>query len=717
MLFPAVLFAMPLGLILIGSPIYGWRAPSDLSNFVSDGPTTISIVSVVLHFLAWASWLLFVRFTASELIRPGQSNGLGSTVFRRMLIATGVLATTIGAVEASSTVPEVSGVDNTPLDLKNAATPTKQAPQVSLHTVAVGESWVSLAQMYMSDPAAWSYIRSLNMNTAVDDGAVITTKTEIIKPGWKLRVPKVVEVDSKSVSIGIDSDGAFERDASSVLTGLGVAGSVLVVDIVEALRTARRRRSIDRNPGEYISEPRVRPSGYEAAINRVLADGTDQVLVTEVPPGSDNWPSSLQPTGELQLMVSRDRAIDLGKSSHIVVGGFDLSCGQFLNSAILQVLVAKAPLEVVVSPACKAIVAKFDQVREIDLAELRNLICSNRDRSSKSKGTVVVASSVELEGITLTPELCNDKDLYVLEWDPTKDAKLDLEFTEHGEVAFGGLSINEQAQRVTNQTAEVVLSLIDAKAGSVAKKVKPANWHSSNTLMLHVLGPVRLDGNSELTQRQLSLVTYLVVNGPSSRSQLKEALWDGQRVTDKTFSNLVSETRAKLGREFFPTASQGMYQISGISSDLDSLRELMAAGPKASSEQIEAGLELIGGEVFSVASTRHWSWISYHSYVYAEAEACVVDLTVELASRHVVAGDFHAAFRALKSGLVAVKSDERLTARMVEVCETFGKQTTADRIRQSWQRLAGEDLREDIFRTKSSVDADALDSDYAQATN
>lgn len=706
---------MPSILLVLGSPVYAWRSPRDVLDFAVDVPSTIELASVILHFVAWLVWLLFLKITIAEWVLPSQSGGLGSRVLRRMFAATGILAVSINTVDFPQS-PEVAHEDNSS-SVRPAITSQPAAIQSEIrnHTVQIGDSWLSLADRYMADPASWQYVRSLNLNRVMPDGETVTSGTHIIKPGWTLRVPVADSNRIDGVVPNIDTDGAFERQASLILSGLGAAGALIATEVVEALRSKRRRRNVTRPSGKFVSDVGVRPTGYETAINHLASTKKPNVVAVDVPIKQSEDITDNVTVSKMRLMVSKDKAVDLGRLRRLVVGGNDLSCGQFFNSAILQLLLLEKPLKLFVSQGCQQMVASFDQIHEIKDIDLHNLMIDHVPEPLSQEGAVLFCRSAELLPYQIDRELLTQKRLYLVVWEPAPGAQLDIELDKSGDISIGSIPDNEPAQMVSAEAAEAVCSLLADIDQTETLEIKASDKSSWNKHMLRVLGRVELLSQAKLTERQLSLVTYLVVNGPSSRSQLKEALWDGQRVTDKTFSNLVSETRSILGRQLFPTASQGRYQVVGITSDLDRLRELVELGSEATNGQLKAGLDLVNGSPFTVESTTHWSWISYHSYVYAEAEACVVDIASELSLRCLVKEDFHGAFTALKLGLKAVQTDEKLISRLVEVCESFGKQTTADRLRKSWLNSTGHNLREDIFRTRPAEIPDALDSDYAQA--
>ena len=189
-------------------------------------------------------------------------------------------------------------------------------------------------------------------------------------------------------------------------------------------------------------------------------------------------------------------------------------------------------------------------------------------------------------------------------------------------------------------------------------------------LELRVLGTVDLGEHSEgLTPQQASIVALLAIRGPSTASQIQDAVWGRNRPSHQRFKNVLAETRAKLGLERFPIAVDGIYRLApGVWCDLaeadEELERYRLEGDEAA---VETALGLCRGAPFEMpdAWVRHFGWVDMDS-VLVRAEARLSDAAHQVATNRLESGDFDGAVRVAEQGLVACPMSEalvRLAAR------------------------------------------------------
>jgi DNA-binding SARP family transcriptional activator len=277
--------------------------------------------------------------------------------------------------------------------------------------------------------------------------------------------------------------------------------------------------------------------------------------------------------------------------------------------------------------------------------------------------------SIEVEGHTAR----------VLPWDLAIEAQgLTSEVAKQlGEVLAQAASVGEEPLQAGAQVLAPVTGIQHREAGG-----EPA-------IFIRVLGEVEAEGASPLTSQQLSLLCFLACNGPSSRTAIVEALWDGQVISQSRFLNLLAETRARIGRNHFPEVRDGRYGLRGVSTDLAwferELAEARFQDPPGAAARLRSGLQLVRGVPFTPPASRFWSWVGDTTHYAARIEATVADTAARLAQLELEAGDLDGARWACEKGLLASPTDEVLVTQLTEIYMRMAKPSSARRLVESWE--------------------------------
>jgi len=212
---------------------------------------------------------------------------------------------------------------------------------------------------------------------------------------------------------------------------------------------------------------------------------------------------------------------------------------------------------------------------------------------------------------------------------------------------------------------------------------------SSDDVTISVLGHVEAEGLPDLTSQQLSLLTYLACNGPTTRELLIEGLWDGQVISQSRFPNMLAETRARIGRNHLPEARDGRYEVRGITTDLAAFEHGVRVAQGQDDAQaaltLRSILELVRGMPLTPPGGRFWSWVGDQSHFGARVEAMVADTAATLARIERDRGSPEGAIWACERGLKASPTDQTLVTTLTDVYMAQGKPGLAHRLVDGWE--------------------------------
>ena len=266
--------------------------------------------------------------------------------------------------------------------------------------------------------------------------------------------------------------------------------------------------------------------------------------------------------------------------------------------------------------------------------------------------------------------------------------------------------VDEGAIEAEQSPPEVVVSSLDelpdgmsASNDAVVVDVRDdtpgdhSDGDADEQLVLSVLGDVRLRG-VELTQVELSIVTFLMMTGHQTAWAIRSAIWEDE-ISTGHWERVVSTLRGKIGRARFPYAEGGQYGLVGVHTDYSLFLSLWdkakASGDDRSRlEHLHSALALVRGIPLQVgAYDRYWSWVFNHDFAMAsELENNVVEAAMETASLALRLGEMEHARFACVQGTLASPSCERLTSLMVKIYVQQGDQGKAARLVESFERQA-----------------------------
>lgn len=206
----AVLFVgLPLVLVrVVGSPLpTAWPGLDTISRHVTDGDIPDTFIIKLITIVVWIAWAQLTAATANEyvsILRGKASTRTPSLPGIRLFAAklatwTTLIVSAIAPIRPAMATPlhsvPVTVVATQTLDPIPASS-ARLAPDESSSSLltkgyrtARGDTWWDIAESLLGDGIRWNEIRGLNLDMRMADGEVITTRTDIVKPGWDLIVP------------------------------------------------------------------------------------------------------------------------------------------------------------------------------------------------------------------------------------------------------------------------------------------------------------------------------------------------------------------------------------------------------------------------------------------------------------------------------------------------------------------------------------------------
>ena len=264
------------------------------------------------------------------------------------------------------------------------------------------------------------------------------------------------------------------------------------------------------------------------------------------------------------------------------------------------------------------------------------------------------------------------------------------------QMAVSSVDVSEESVAETPTNPAVDETIIDLDDDAEAEDVDPVEEllnGRADELVLSVLGDIRLSG-VELSEIELSIVTFLMMAGQQTAWTIREAIWN-DNVTDSRWEKSVSGLRSKLGKTRFPHADAGRYGLVGIHTDYSMFLALRAKAekepnPERKLELLSSALGLVSGIPLRVDShDGRWAWVFNHDYALAiELESVVVDTAIEMASVALELDRVESALFACIRGTTASPGCERLACLQVEIYVKQGDHGKAARLVDSFERQA-----------------------------
>lgn len=163
------------------------------------------------------------------------------------------------------------------------------------------------------------------------------------------------------------------------------------------------------------------------------------------------------------------------------------------------------------------------------------------------------------------------------------------------------------------QTSEPVVTSPDVP-------VVPARPAQLTPMRVGILGPLTYDppiGTDKEAVRGIATFLSVYNDRALTRSELMASIYPTSstmaEVTEGTFLNRISDTRAVLGNERFPEAKAGRYQLQSVTTDWDQFRALATSANELAGEsrraQITEAMSLVRGEPFTGEGGRNFLWV------------------------------------------------------------------------------------------------------------
>ncbi len=191
-------------------------------------------------------------------------------------------------------------------------------------------------------------------------------------------------------------------------------------------------------------------------------------------------------------------------------------------------------------------------------------------------------------------------------------------------------------------------------------------------LQINVLGPVEIlnaTGKVEPSKRArlLEFAAYLALHAGATHTAIDNAIWPDRKNEDNlnTRNPATSKLRRWVGsdpegREYLPRhqAGEGYAFLPEVTTDVQRWDDLMHGAPlRASTDELERGLELVRGIPFEGTHPRRYGWAeSIKQRLISE----IVDASYELGRRRLMSGRWRAAEQALVVGLRIEPAQENL---------------------------------------------------------
>ena len=215
--FLAILIVPPIGLAMA----VGWPLPNSLPDVDSIdralrfGISDEAIVNTlaVIAWLAWAQLALalivevIAAFRGRTVVRVPTFPGVQTAAARLVAGMTMLVSTASPAVAGASpppaqTVPQVVVAEVaapsmpssswTQAEVEAPAPAPESGPTV---TVQRHDSYWGIAEHHLGDGLRWREVRDLNVGMTMTDGYVIAPGSDLLRPGWILRLPADASVD------------------------------------------------------------------------------------------------------------------------------------------------------------------------------------------------------------------------------------------------------------------------------------------------------------------------------------------------------------------------------------------------------------------------------------------------------------------------------------------------------------------------------------------
>lgn len=241
----ALVAGVPIALYyFLGWPFQDWTRQdlSDLLNGRNLSPSNLALP--IITTIAWPLW----AYTAWIVITEVTATAKGAWTTRRRVLP--FIQSFVGRLVATSTLlvaflsrPAIASeapLGPLPTIAQPEAEPTETVPpeadeSLSVHTTQQGDTWWGLGETYLNAGERWQEIRDMNLGQRVETGTKISNSTEMLRPGWTLRVPNNTKAPIQADTTTVKPGDTLWSIAASTLkpTATDTAISERVNDIQE----------------------------------------------------------------------------------------------------------------------------------------------------------------------------------------------------------------------------------------------------------------------------------------------------------------------------------------------------------------------------------------------------------------------------------------------------------------------------------------------------
>lgn len=218
-------------------------------------------------------------------------------------------------------------------------------------------------------------------------------------------------------------------------------------------------------------------------------------------------------------------------------------------------------------------------------------------------------------------------------------------------------------------------------------------------MVVRVLGDVQIlgDGAPMLSTKELSMLTYLALEGDQNQPTIKTALYGPNAdVKKETWKSLVRRFRAKVGVDRFPEIHDGRYRLVEVTTDYARFLDEMAAADEfarasdhvAALERYLLACSMIAGEPFGPEpGVDAWAWIdSADNHPRCHMSARIGDRILRGARLAMEMERYAEAMEIIDRGRVANPYSEELVCLQVQVMMHLQQFSGAETIVREYEK-------------------------------
>jgi LysM repeat protein len=300
-----------LTLVVIGIPValiylVGWPFPSPLPTSTELGdmaagrtPIPVDYLIDVLGLVMWIIWAQIAWAAVIEIIAaargglakrarmlPGVQTGVARLVTGAAFLATSLA---VRPVAAGPLVPVAVGLaDDSPLvnafgansalartgatgpGIASATTDNNnQQVRATAYMTETGDTWWGIAADKLGSGTRWKELRSINLGRTMEDGTVISSSTDLLRPNWRLLMPspRPITVSSDGIrTVTVEPGDTIWGIAEDDLDDPSMAELVAHADDISSMNESQLDGNPDLiHPGQKLDLPPLVSRGESTA--------------------------------------------------------------------------------------------------------------------------------------------------------------------------------------------------------------------------------------------------------------------------------------------------------------------------------------------------------------------------------------------------------------------------------------------------------------------